>query len=560
MTPLSLDKISQQEFDNASQLLVSGLKTSDPKLDTRKGTVLRSLVVNPEARIFAAVSNQLEECRKASSLKLLEEAENAGEQVNKEDLNAILSNFNIELTKGTKASGIVKVTVLDGTQAYPVAANTEFTTLDGLIYRTSKAYVAGDANYLDTGEVIPLYKGISSYFFLLPVESEDIGSKYNITQGTSLTPNISIYTFVGAEAFRTFNSGTDVPDIQTIINQIPTNLSLRGFVNRTASEGLLRSEFDLGEHPIVACSTVGYGDAAQRRDKHNVFGISVGGRIDLYVRNFTNPHIKTDVIEGSLKEDGIYELYLSPEKFPGSYWIKSIGLIYEDDKSTVLSPLTFSVTREPYNINNTWHDFDVRKNSSEIFNTMWQALRIELRELPNNTAELGGWITEEETKTNWPPTLKFVVSVYCLPQASELQEFVDRDDLRSISTDVVVRCPVICNTTIQASIKYDPNFPVEIDLAKQEIMSYINKLGFRQELTRSEIVHILKKCGATSVDLTQKDMLYGILYDAYGNKHILEGDSLNLKNLTDNSAMVTPQTTVFAIELEDIHILATPEK
>jgi hypothetical protein len=100
-------------------------------------------------------------------------------------------------------------------------------------------------------------------------------------------------------------------------------------VNKTAAEGMLRSEFDSGDYPIVAVSTVGYGNMAQRRDKHNLFGVGVGGRIDLYVRNFSDLYSVTKTVYGRLdgvsNGGGTYKLTLSPADFPGGCWVKSVA-------------------------------------------------------------------------------------------------------------------------------------------------------------------------------------------------------------------------------------------
>lgn len=560
MKTVEISDVTQEEFDDAVQLVISGIKASDPKLDTRLGTVLRSLLVNPEARIEAATSRQIDLVRQASSLKTMKEAEDAGEQVDVEDVNAVLSNFNIRASSGTRAEGVVKISVEDGTKTYSVAQDTEFRTSDGLVFRSTIPVTAALEPGVDAAS--PLYEGAVSYFFLVPVAAKEVGITYNIQQGTSLRMNASLFTFIGAEAYKSFNGGSDVSDIGNMIEMIPSGLSIRGFVNKSACEGMLRDKFDDGQYPIVACSTVGYGNSAQRRDKHNAFGVGVGGRIDLYVRNFGDLCTVTKVVSGSRRwvMDGgtlsrvDYVIDVTPEDFPGSCWVKDVRCVdsEEDDGRGVNSSLEFSCARTAVGVDSTWHDFDVRDNASEIFNTVWQGLQVTAEEVPPDG--------DDGADDTWSESRLFSVTVYCLPQAQLLQNYVDRDSVRSVSTDVVVRCPVICNVEVKASVVYDVDNPMDVDGAKYKIRKYINGLGFVGSLTRSEIVHILKSCGAVSVDLDKKDMLYGTLHDAFGREFKLSGDALMLDGLAEDAAMLTKDTAIFAVEPENIQITLTPNR
>ena len=543
MKTARIEDVTQEEFDSAVQTIVSAVKANDPKLDTRVGTVLRSLLVNPEARIDATTRKQIEYVRSSTSLKSMKDAGDAGEQVDVDDVNAVMSNFNIRSGTGTFADGIVKIDVIDGSQSYTVAEGTEFSTFDGLKFvATSTVTAVAVGSKIAVASNSVLYKGAAGFFLLVPVRASAVGSAFNIIKGTGLRMNSSLYTFVSAEAYKTFNGGSDISDIQETIAKIPAGLSIRGFVNKRACEGMLRDEFDGGSHPIVACSTVGYGNRAQRRDKHNLFGVGVGGRIDLYVRNFHDLYTISKQVTGTKGAvPGEYRLHLTAVDFPCGYWVKDVGC-----SESIAGSLEFSCRRTCSGVDRTWHDIDVRKNPSEAFNSIWQEFDVTLTKVP--TLQDG----------SEPDTRGFNVTVFCLPQAKELQEYVDRDDVRSGATEVVVRCPVICNVSVNATVVYDTGNPIDVGDAKSRIRKYINGLGFVNALTRSEIVHILKGCGAVSVDLSKKDMLYGTLYDAFGREYNLSGDSLQLDGLAADDAMVTPDTAVFAVEPENIQLTIIP--
>ena len=123
---------------------------------------------------------------------------------------------------------------------------------------------------------------------------------------------------------------------------------------------------------------------------------------------------------------------------------------------------------------------------------------------------------------------------------------------------MVVRCPVLCNVSVNAVVMYDPKNPVDETTARDSIRNYINGLGFVGRLTRSEIVQILKNLGAVSVEMPNKDMLYGELHDAYGIVHTLSGDALDATLIEDGAAMLTKDTVLFVAEERNIQIKFTP--
>lgn len=549
MKQIELSDITQEAFDAVAKVVSAGVKAYNRKLDVRPGTVLRDLLVNPEAALESVAYGQMDEVRSSSSLKRLKDAQDDGAEVDQDDVNAILSNFNLKPAQGLKAKGTVKVVVSDGTIAYSVAAGASFSTVDGVKFLADVDVVAADFEVSNAAvaDVSKLYEGAAGYFFLVPVTAEEAGAAGNVQQGTSLTPESSISSFVMAEAYKDFDGGSDTPSLGAVIDSIPSGLSIRGFVNKTAVEGMLRDRFDGGDFPMVAVSAVGYGNAAQRRDRHNVFGVGVGGRIDVYVRNFGDLYSKTAILPSVPGEaEGEYVISVPPGVFPGACWIKSVSDPFREfEGEAVLSPLAFEAFRTA-DAGWTWHDIDISGGPAEAFNTIWQGFTIKMSEVPE----------AEDSGSDEPRSFK--VTAWCLPQADDIQEYVDRDDVRSIAADVVVRCPVICSVSVNAVVQYDPKRPIDVEAARARIRTYINGLGFVGRLTRSEIVYILKDLGAASVDMPDKDMLYGSLHDAFGVRHVLSGDALDVSTISDGAAMLSKDTVVFAAEDRNIQIKAIP--
>ena len=99
----------------------------------------------------------------------------------------------------------------------------------------------------------------------------------------------------------------------------------------------------------------------------------------------------------------------------------------------------------------------------------------------------------------------------------------------------------------------------DTEKATTEICNYVNTSGFVGRITRSEISAILSNLGATSVDLyNENDMLYGYVYDGFGNKHELSGDALDLDVVNSPNALLTKDTTVFVLEPKNVQITTIP--
>ena len=533
MRDITLDSITQDQFNESSQTLINMIRTRYPQLDLRSGTALRDLLVSPDAIIDAWFDARSAEQRASSSLLTLNERVNAGETIDPDDLNAILSNFNMTSTQGTKARGVVKINVQENRE-YTVQAGVTFETNTGIVFSVDKETVASETPSTSTEDIVQtqLYKGVSNYYFLVSVTAEENGIDGNIQTGTQLTISSSFLGYMSSYAYYQFSGGSDVEDIDSIISRIPQALSQRGLVTQTAVEGQLRQKYDSTENPIIAVSSCGYGDPAQLRDKHNVLGIGVGGRVDIYVRNFTAMPTKSIVKDFTKTADGyVAEINNEELEAPGLYCVLGVY-----DAEGGLGSFEFK-TDMSADISDTWHDIDISKSYVEAANTIWRQAKVTV---------VNGDLTDD--------TVPLQITVALLPEADDIQAHVDSDEIRNLGSDYVVRCPMICNVTITAQVRHPFSLVYPVEKAKADIVNYINTSGFIKRLTSSEIACILQDNGATSVPNTSGGMLYGQLYDGNGKLISFSGDSLDIYRIQNPEALVTEKTCVFVCSPENVHI------
>ena len=540
MREITLSDITDEQLASQAQLLINMLRTKYPKLDLRRGTVLRDLLVDADSAVGAMFSAQADEQRESSSLLTLSERANAGESVDEDDINAALSNFNMASISGTKAKGYVRVFV-NTENDHTVLAGCRFYTNDG-IYFTSTSDVV--ASMTPTADEVKQYKGTSNWWFLVPVEADEVGSNGNLTQGTALDSETAIADFVSAAAYKTFSGGSSLEAIDKTVARIKASLSVRSLTTEVAVESQLRDNYDDTDNPIVAVSLCGYANEAQHRDKHNLFGTSVGGRVDLYVRNFTELPVAPKLTKaGKYNPDtGTFTLDISHEDIPGIISIYSVS----DPDSAALSSYLFDV-KYSGDVSNSWHDFDVSENYSEIANTVWRDATVTVKDAEP---------TEEELEAG---EKMFRVEAVALPAADSIQAYVDSQLVRNVGSDFVVRGPMLVNVSVNAVVRHSYAVDFDVDVAVSKICEYVNTTGFVGRLTRSEIASILIDLGATSVDLFEEnDMLYGYAYDAFGNKIEMSGDALDVEVAKSPKGMFTKDTAVFVLEPKNVQIKTIP--
>ena len=551
MREITLEGLTDEQLQSEAQLLINMLRTKYPKLDLRRGTVLRDLLVDADAAVGTMFSLQADEQRLASSLLELSKRAEAGESVDAADVNAILSNFDMESNTGTKARGSVQVYVSSNNR-HTLLAGARFHTVDG-VHFVSTSDVEAVAN--PSGNQVRQYEGVSNWWYLVPVEAEEVGAAGNISQGTALEPDSGIADFVSAAAFATFSEGSDLETLDTTVARIKNSLSVRALTSGTSVEAILRDRFDETDNPIVAVSLCGYANRAQLRDKHNLFGTAVGGRVDVYVRNFTGIPVTSALVKtGTLlevnKDDegndlgtADFEFTVGHDEVPG---IIAPYLISDADAKS-LSSYRYKVAYAA-DVSSTWHDFRVAEpeygpNAYETANTVWRDAVITVQGVPYTPEEFSAGQKD------------FRVVMTRLPVADEIQDLVDDGLVRNEGADYVVRGPMIVNMGVKAVVRYSYATGFDVSKAVAALSEYVNTRGFVGRVTRSEVAAVCSKLGAVSVDLfDESDMLYGYVYDAFGIRHDLSGDALDIDNVEAPEAMLTKDTAVFVLEPKNIQI------
>jgi len=164
---------------NIKNFIIEQLKSANPAMDTRPGSVLRDLLVNPLALVLEGYQQDHKRMLERQTVS------NIG-SLSEDELDAVASNFLISRNKGTKSTGYVRL-YFSSPKAFTIPKGARFKTADGILFETTYAFTVSrlqmeqntlDYPNYDTGQV--------------PVQSVLEGANTNIPANSSFTSTGSL--------------------------------------------------------------------------------------------------------------------------------------------------------------------------------------------------------------------------------------------------------------------------------------------------------------------------------------------------------------------------------
>lgn len=544
----TISENTQTDFDNAESIVMDMLQTSRPGISLRRGTVLRELLVRPMAELYAADTRRVEESMECRSLAIMQETGKG----TTEEINAILANFSTSLYAGRNASGILFVQV-ESDSVYTIPSDTVFTSPDGLAFNIARTYIATSAD-VSGDEYLKLKKtddGI--FYFLLPVEADSIGSEYEVEAGVRFSISEEFPGLVSATSYSRFVGGLDAQTLSGALDELESAVSFRGMAGKTATKAMLLDK-NAGNFSgiILDCSVVGFGDPEQIRDKSNVFGIATGGKVDLLVRSFSTPPVATFTKTASWDGTaGAWRIDFLHDEVPGYYAVKSVK-----DPDAVPSNATAGVnsllSADSYPVSET---FSVRENVAPLHTFPAPAEGVSTAFTAYRDVHLLVDAGNEEDEQS----REFLVTLYVSPAVAAIQDYVDRDDVRSIRDDVLVRAAPVCLVNVSASVVPVPGHAdPDTFMMRQAVAAYINSRSFVSVLSASEIIAVLNQFDISRVDMAFGEKngfkMQGRVRSATGRVTFFPGPDINISAKANPKALLSKNTVCFATTVDDIDI------
>lgn len=542
----SFEDINPDSVSQYEELIRETLENQYPTVDFGKGTVLFDLVVRPQALYMALNEENAENIRKSSSL--LEIANNPV-LADQDIVDAVLSNYRVTRTPGNKANGSITI-ALTTNATTPIPENSVFYA--GIRrYVTPTSYVGVPDQSLISRPTDRLITQNSdgNWEFIIEVEAESTGEEYQLTQSTSMSADNPPPNYIRSFVTYDFVAGSTEESNEELISELANGAS-----GKTMSTRLNIGSFVKAEYPDVTnISIIGYGSADMRRDRHNVFDGSHGGKSDIYVQTQPRPLVVQTKMFATLVDAGTkrWQIFFGRDTFPGFYKLKKIVPVegIPDGVDACGDPNLGTL-----NILNTVKSF----NSSPLDNgfkpdimTYSEAAFSRFQEV---TYEFQDPYTDTTGLVNMVSTHEYVIDVLQMPLIKEIQDYITNRGVSAHRYDDVVRAPVPCLVSATVPIRVPAGSSINTDALASAAANSINDEGFANELPASVI------CSAVQDQLPSRarvyppiDMLGEYISPTQQDPRFIRSATV-LTVPTDHTISVSSSTVMFFASADDIHI------
>lgn len=534
----SLDQLDATKVDTLLTQLTTQIQDNNSDLDLKRG-VIHDIILYYHAVLEAAVRENLDRYQSARSLQQIEADPTIADTTTVSD---VLSNWGITRREGTKASGEVVIVV---------NASTSVTISAGAVFEASGMKFTSDNSFTSTSNPAAVTNvndrfmtklSDGNYLFTIFVTAESVGSASKLIANTLLIPNSTVSNYVTSYASSDFSDGTDTETNTELINQLQDGISTKSLSNRVNMRALLRSLSQFST--VTNQSIVGYGDTEMLRDKHSIFPLSFGGRVDWYIRGqiglYTTSLLKEAVLVSvDSSGNGTWQFSLLKDDVPGFYEVKSILLSGE----TPTGSETFTVTSDSRGLDLTDTGFvpDIKTQEEGAF-TAYQTTTIQFVDTDTDASAMTPGDKQD-----------YSVNVVGTTHIKELQAYMGSRDVRSFGSDVLVKAPVPCFVQVSMTLnKSTGDSDPDVSSIKTAVAAVVNGTGFIGRLDGSRILEVVNGYIQNNISITDLDLLGRIFTPQYTTKWVRDGNSLVVSD--DASSMVTAKTVQFFTDIADISI------
>lgn len=535
----SINDLDATSIAQAEAFLVGWVNPQYPSIDFDEG-VFRNLLIRIAA-IFQVLNQELiDDLRNSQSLLKVEEDPAAADP---DVVDAILSNYRVTREAGAKASGTV-VVVMTYQRSVSIPENTIFTA-NSLTYVVTQPYVAvtDAASVLTDAQRLISARSDGTYSFTVPVVASDEGASYNQRIGTRFTMTPAITGFIDSYALEDFSGGSETETNAELMARLNEAIVQKVLSGRVQISALLADQLTT----LRASSIVGFGDEEMLRDRHNMFGISTGGKSDLYCRTQYLPTTVKVTREAVLVDQalGTWQATILRDDAPGFYEIQAVLPENEDPDQDTLEKL--SEVRGLDMTPDSDEDLSPSvENLTEGAYTRYQTAVIQFKDTSGNLAELSVGATRD-----------YDFYMNAMPGIKDLQRYVMNRENRNPQADYLVRAPVPAFTTISLTIGYQGSDELpEVGPIKEAVASRVNGLDFQLGRLPASVVYdavhdIIPRSDAYV--MSPIDMLVRIRQPDGVDVWNRSGDQIEIPD--DPANAVSQRTVIFYLDADDVDVL-----
>jgi hypothetical protein len=454
---------------------------------------------------------------------------------------SILSNFRVTRHGGAKAQGSILV-IVNRRSIFSVPAGVTFRKGE-LGFRVPVTYVVkmNEENVQSPTDRVLTPYGQNLFAFTISVEAEQDGASYNLRKDTVLTTDADIPGFVTAYAASDFVGGVDPESNRELLRRLQEGLAARAVHNRPMMQSVLRDIYP----QAVSSSIIGYGDAEMLRDKHSVFPIATGGKVDWYIRTALSPIVEDFALDAILVEKrpdgrGIWQLGIGRDVAPGFYDVYAIR--------PAGSPV--GNYRGSFEIVDDVRFFDTEPIPEELIPEIQTTIEAAYTRYQTAVIRFVDHLTPVVDLPLYA-TKPYMVSLRYMPDLALLQRQFGSRNFRHVAGDILVRAPIPAFVSMAFTIQAPPFTELpSAQRIKETVAKEVNRMGFVGRLVGSEIADIVYDFLPSKASVDKMD-LFMVIRAADGSLHRQRsGTSLVVPYLPE--ILVTPRTVVFFLDPDNV--------
>ena len=537
VTPKALDALDAGLVTSAINEVVQRIQEDNPTLDISRG-VFYELLVYYHSILAARQDTLINDYRRARSLLALEQDPDLADT---DLVNDVLSNFRLDRKAGSLARGTIAIILSDDITV--TFGRGSIFEARGLQYTTTEVYTAkieaAQINAVTDRLITATSDG--RFMFTMEVQAVAEGANYNLDKGTLIVPLSPPPTYVTSYATVDFTSGIAVETNTEVLKRLQEGIAAQTLSNRVNMAAFLRGIEAYSR--VVGMSIIGYGDEEMLRDKHSIFPVAYGGRVDWYVRSENLPTTKQITLTATrLAEDNnaapVWQIALDRDAAPGFYEVRAVR---PKGTSSISGTLPILSDTRSYDLTTTDFVPDII-SAEEAAYSRYQTTILKFRDT-----------TQDISAYSFGATLEYDVDVTYMPLIADIQTTVSSRDVRHYGVDCLVKAPVPCFVQISFIIYKQANEATPDSAAiKLAVSTAINAIGFVGRIYASKIQDAVHGYLSSNSSVGSIDIFGRIRYPD-GTTQYIRGPEL-IQVPADTAKMVSHRTVQFFCRSEDVFV------
>lgn len=425
---IDLDSIDQEVLADYEAQFTDAFRELYPEYEWGQGSMLYEMVIRPNAVRAASDEDAIDALRANLSLSLAAAADSPNEAL----VAALASNFRVSPPAGIYATGEITVYTLQNSNVYIPAGSVM--SAGGLAIVAEKTYVgvSNSDDYVDQDDTIyKQYTQVGSEFaFTVPVRSTIYTDK-SVARGVQVSMPTRPVQVSRIETATSIAGGRADASQANIIEEALYGVTAKIPSGNTHLAALFS---ELESVNVLSQASFGINDPECIRDRDNVFGISVGGRVDVYCRTAVEPRERSVTLTATRPDTtSDWTVFIPATVGLGFYRILDVRHLASGETVTDESNLTIE------------YGYATEDEGPHVFSVdtaRYSVYQTALVSFAYNS------ISDVEAS--------FELVLLAMPGLDTLQDYINRRDVRNEAHDVLVRGPHPAAVSITVTVERDP--------------------------------------------------------------------------------------------------------